>query len=48
MFWQNACGLLLVFVAASTGGWPISDRYRFVFATLSALLTSTISSFSGT
>ena len=31
-----------------TGGWPTLDRYRSVFCWLNALLTSTISSFSGT
>src|ERR1700724_4470288 len=29
-------------------GWPISDRYRLVLSALNALLTSVLSSFSGT
>src|SRR5260370_16927276 len=48
MFWQYPAGPSTGLLAFETAGWPTLDRYRSVFATLNALCTSTIGSFSGT
>src|SRR5262249_33892062 len=48
MFWQNIAGLLVLSLNDETSGWPTSARYRSVFCRLKVLLTSDISSFSGT
>src|SRR5260370_42208780 len=48
MFWEYPTGPSTGLLAFETAGWPALDRYRSVFATLNALCTSTIGSFSVT